>query len=253
MRSSKTRFQFSVKQLLIGIALASFTSLAGIKASEAIAKKRTIDRLQQVVHITVSHEVLSLQDRFIGLILVNDYVNHVEVVGIGTEPINPDLIEQLSRFSEAKKLTIVYHPYENNFLPLSKLENVEEVFLESSICRDITFLKGMYKLKKLTIVEGSIDRGMEAIGSLNELTYIRIKLVHIPFTDESFNLFCNASSLETLDLGYNYSFGTLTDLEPLTKLRNLESLSGLMQEGNSDHHAIAQRMPKKCRIKFEAN
>jgi len=251
MRFSKSRFHFSIKQLLIGILCASIICLGGVKIAEAIVKKRRVDRLNQRVHITVSNDLVSMRDRFIALVLGKQYVCRVEAIGLGTEPSDSSTIEQLSQFTEAKKLTIIYHTCDGDFSPLSKLVNIEEVFFEKSVYGDISYLSGMHKLKKLTIVEGSIDCGLEAIGSLNELRHVEIKLAHILFTDESFNRFCDATSLEILDLERNYSFGTVKNLEPLTKLRQLKSLTGLLQEGNRTHHAIAKLLPENCEIKFE--
>ena len=253
MRFSKPCFQFSTKQLLIGVLCASIVCVGAVRIAEAIDKKRRIDNLKQWVHIKVSHELVSLKDRFIALVLGKQYVCHVEAIGLGSEPSDQSMIDQLSEFSEAKKFTVIYHTCNSDFSPLSKLANVEEVFFEESTYGDISYLSGMGKLKKLTIVEGGIDGGLEAIGSLNELTHVRINLVHIPFTDESFNRFCNATSMEILDLEHNYSFGTLENLEPLTKLRKLKSLSGLLREGNKTHLAIAELMPVNCEIKFETN
>lgn len=61
MRLPKSLFQFSTKQLLIGILLASIICVGGVKISKAIARKRHIDALKQRVTVKASHEPVTLE------------------------------------------------------------------------------------------------------------------------------------------------------------------------------------------------
>ena len=216
---------------------------------EARERKRLLDELRVVASVEFSNESTSVTDQLAEGV-VGNCLRPVDKISFGSELYQPGAVEKITRFPEARKLFLLHNADNVDFGPLSCMENVELFFIEESIVGDISFVKDWANLRELRVVEASIDTGLDAIGELTAIKTVDISLVSLPFSDQSFDLFCNAESLEFLKLEHNYGFDTLEDLSPLTKLRNLKYVSGLLQKGNKTHEAIAKLLPKDCEIVF---
>lgn len=106
--------------------------------------------------------------------------------------------------------------------PVKNLSNLRTLSLNGTLATDFSPIAGLTGLKTLSL-EGAEDIDLSQIDKLSNLTDLYLSTCGVD--DAEFAKICNISSLTYLSLGGpNYEKNNVTNIAPITKLTNLQTL-----------------------------
>ncbi len=160
------------------------------------------------------------------------------------------VVNQIAKLIELKHLSIEHNSDPLDLSPLRSLGKLETLSGCEGWIGDTSFVSSLKSLKSISMTETQFGGDLSELGSLPRLKSLQISLADLKLTNDSFRQLCNATSLRKLDLTYNYSLGAVDDFSPVTNLKLLRELHGVLDPQNTKDSKLIELLPDDCEVKF---
>lgn len=244
----KRWLQFGIRTILL---LMFLVTLAIVVVRPVIQRRNAVRYLQSTWHVVEMRDEKewTLKDRVLVFLFGAEAgpVEKVEVVELDSAP---ESVKAIAQLTELKKLHLCFYYDDVDHQPFRALKNLEVLTSDTVRIKDCSFLTACKNLKTIRLGESEIGVDLGVFGELPNLESLKIWLTHLEITNESLDKLCNATSLKTLDLEYNFGLGTVTDFRPLIKLKQLKQLKGVLNPRSESDQEFIKLLPPDCVVSF---